>query len=229
MKRKKFTRSAATSVAGNIVVSWLALNVSPRDISKLNRFAQELDFALRVKFPTGTLGRSMPGTESEIRQNAAILLLDKYLAGNRELTAATATANIAEIANQLDRSIAAALKVCHLQLRERRKKEAEKLEKILDEYPRLPYVLPASSTRLWQLPNALKHVLALKLLQISVQRRQASKASAKIVRALLLDETMTQADMARKLAVSPSAISQTVHSVAKKIRTLAKEIDFPQS
>jgi hypothetical protein len=185
MKRKKFTKSAAAPVAGNIVETWLALNASPRSISKLNHFANRLDFALRVKFPNGTMGGSMQGTEDEIRQNAAILLLNKFLAGNRKLMAATAKTNKKQILNQINRSMSAALKVCRRQLSRKRTTERIMLDELFVEDPRLPNVLPSSNRKLWELPFALQHILALKLLQISVQTKQTTKASAKVVAAIL--------------------------------------------
>jgi hypothetical protein len=225
MKRKKFTKSAATSVTGNIVETWLALNASPRSIPKLNHFANRLDFALSVIFPNGTMGGSMQGTEDEIRQNAAILLLNKFLAGNRKLMAATAKTNKKQILNQINRSMLAALKVCRRQLSRKITKERIMLDELLAEDPRLPNVLPKLNTKLWELPFALQHILALKLLQISVQTKQTSKASTKVVEAIL-DGKMTQAQMARKLGVSRSAVSQTVQSVTKSLRKIANDIDL---
>jgi len=225
MKRKKFTKSAATPVADNIVETWLALNARPRDISKLNHFAAELDYALREKLPSGTLGDIMRGAEPEIRQDAAILLLDNYFLRNPELTAATAAANTAEVANQLARSMAKAIRICYMRLRRRRYKETTRQVELLSDDPRLPFVEATQRRHLWQLPFALRHMLALKLLQISVQKKQTTKASAKVVTALL-DGKMTQAQMARKLGVSRSAVSQTVHSVAKNLQKISKEIDL---
>jgi DNA-binding CsgD family transcriptional regulator len=225
MKRKKFTRSAATSIAGNIVVPWLALNARPSDISKLNHFAQELDFALRVKFPSGTLGDIMRGAEPEIRQDAALLLLGKFFHRNSELATATAAADIPEIANQLARSMAEALNICYFRIRRCRVKETIRQVELLSDDPRLPSMEAANRRHLWQLPFALRHLLALKLLQISVESKQTTKASAKVV-AAILDGKMTQAQMARKLGVSRSAVSQTVHSVTKNLRKIANDIEL---
>lgn len=225
MKQNHHPQLAATSVADTLVKSWLRLHAHPGFIKALQTFSRELDLALKTKLPDGILRGVMRGMEAEIRQDAAILLLDRYFAGNRKLVAETALGNLPEISNQLDRSIAAAIAVCRRRLGHRNQERTKLEQELQSDDPRLPSVDGSPTQGLWQLPFALRHAVALKLLKMSVDSGETKENAAQLIVAILSGE-MTQAELSQKLGVSRSAVSQKVRATTVRLRRMVNDIEF---
>lgn len=226
MKHKKSTQITAASVAENLVESWKSFLADPTNKETLNNFANVLDRDLRIKLPNGALKGILRGYEPEIRQDAAILVLDRYLAGNRNLTEATANGEIETISNELGRSMNAALRICRLRHSRRIHKEFRLREELDPEDFRLPTTSAASDLHFWELPYSIRHLLTLKLLQLAVTDHNISPKTANLA-IEMLEGGLSQADMAKNQGVSRAAISQSVKMIRKELKLLASKIEGP--
>ncbi len=215
---------AATSVAENLVESWLLLDRDPANQQNLNTFGKELDTALRRKLPNGTFRGLLQGLEEDIRQNTAIELLHRFFAGNQRLAKATSEGNRVAVANELDRSMSLMQRFIRHRLIKQKCAERKMLEEFAEDLPRRTHVRPRGS--FWQLPYPARHTLTLRMLQIAIEERQITKNAGSLAIEMLTKQ-MSQSEIARERGVSRAAVNQSLKSIRGKMVKMTQTLELP--
>lgn len=190
------------------------------------KFASLLDRRLKQILPEGRLRDLLEGQESEIRQRAALLLLQSYLNGNRILQSATEREDLAEVANQIQRSINASLRLASCRVRRALDRDRKRFTELDESVHSSSVMHPAWRKKVSELPFEARRSLLLMLLEDGVRARSISKANSHMVREMI-DSDMTQADMAREIGISRPAVHQRISSVGAAIAASLEKTEFP--
>lgn len=180
---------------------------------------------LRSRLPDYSLPGMLRGCEADIRQETNLLLLGKYLRGNPQLLEATRNEDWFEIGNQLERSISAALNVVIWRMRHALVQEAERRREFAAEAYWMRGMQngePFAGRSIWIFPIAIQIEIALGMLNSAVNTKRLSPSAAAIV-AMMLEERMTQSEVARRLQISRSAVHQRLQPVCAYLRKTVEE------
>lgn len=214
---------AVPSRAGNLTRAWLACADDSQSADKLDKFATELDGVLRQRIPSGTFRGFLRGREDEIRQDAAILLIEGYLLGNRRLMRATRAGNVSEVANQLSRSVSAAISVSIRRLRRQAARHVARFQP-LQEHNGGTCCHP-SSLGYWSLPLPVQRSLALQALHLAVTGSLITRQQASVAENIVAGKSPTA--IAREYGVSRSAIAQRLQPVRRYLSDVVANLEFP--
>lgn len=225
--------SAASSEAGNsqaLAQAWVDYCKQPDNKNTRERLGSELDPALRTGLPNGRLPGILKGKEEDLRQEAGLMLLKKYLAGNKKLVEATLSGDMPEIVRQIERSVCASINISIWQLKKSLLKDGMVLEfsEAIDAHPRAVSAHPAWRNTLWELPLALQRELVFSCLRSAVREKHLLETNANIA-LTMMDKGLTQSEMAGSLGISRQAIHQRLAPVRKYLRKHIKDVEFPMS
>jgi len=190
------------------------------------RFAELLDQRLRQIMPKGRLSGILNGLEDEVRQNAALLLLEQYFHGNHRLHEARQNLDLVAAANQIQRSINAALRLSQIRLRRTLYSESQRFIQF-EEIHHAPTHSP-DCRHMFQLPFEDRLRLLVSLLEKSVTDRSLSKPSAEMIREMI-DRGITQVQMARELGISRAALSQRISKISDVVQNALETTELPNS
>lgn len=192
------------------------------------KFAFLLDMRLKQMLPEGRLKDLLEGQESEIRQRAALMLLQSYLRGNQRLQSATEREDMAEVANQIQRSINASLRLASCRVRHALQQERKRFSEFDEELYADPHSHPACRENVSELPYEAQRSLLLLLLEEGVRARSISSVNSNMVREMISSD-VTQAGMARELGISRSAVHQRINDVGAAVKATLEKKEFPIS
>lgn len=223
-----FNKTSSTTIAapyraGNLTRAWLASADDSQSADKLDKLAIELDTTLRHRLPSGTFRGILAGREDEVRQDAAILLVEGFLLGNRRLMRATRAGNVSEAANQLSRSISGAISISIRRLRRQAARYFARFQPISD-HDHGTCCHP-SDRQYWSLPLAVQRALALQALHVAVTGRLITRQQASLAEAIATGTS--QATAAREYGISRSAISQRLQPVRRYLGEVLTNLEFP--
>lgn len=225
------TKTAALNRAGNqqtLVDAWIAFFEQPTNRKLLNQLANEVDLELRRKLPHGIFFDILKNQEEEVRQQVAIALFERYLAGNLQLARATGSGDLDEIENQITRSINAATNIVQMRLSRELASEMKRWSSLPEGDAKWGRVLHASSRTLHALPYHALRELALAGLRVGVEQSRISPQEAALATTIIA-EGVTQAEMARRLKISRSAVNQRLLPVRKYLREAVAKQEFPRA
>ena len=165
----------------------------------------------------------LAGMDRAVAQEACLMLLGKFLMRNKRLKTNAAEGNVDEIARHLRASVKICIGYATRRLARERSKEVAKLCPEIDAsnfgrtaHPRLRDV--------GQLSFEERYSLALAALDLGVQKRLIS-AKNETIAALVLKEGLTHRQIARKLGISPSAVSQQLSRVSAQLSILKDAVE----
>ena len=208
--------------------SWLAFVQSPDAEPAQNRFATELNNLVRKFLPAGSLMEPLRNMREDLCQEAGLLLFSKLLAGNTSLVAATRARNRTEIAGQIRRSVSAAIRFSKWKLLKDLADRPEQLHPDKDKSEIFNCQHPANFKSLRDLPMEAQHKVVLGMLRRAVRELHLTSRNADLAQTLL-ENNLTQADLARTLGVTRAAIHQRLKPVWRFLRKAISEEEFPLS
>ena len=225
MNTRHTTKMAVPYRTGNLVLVWKAFASDPRNQRNINNLASAINEEIRIRLPDYLFRGILGGYEAEIRQDAILMLLGRYLAGNRDLALYTAAGNLEGMENELGRSIGAAIGFAKLRLKRRLATGQNRSEELTEENGGF-YDHPASRKGFFALPYHAQLQLCLAALRVALSSKSVSPASVKVA-TLMLEEGLSAAQVARVLGKSPSAVNQLLKMVRKQLPRIIDNAEFP--
>jgi hypothetical protein len=174
---------------------------------RFNHFGQTLDLALREMLPDDSFGGLLLQREGDIRQDAAIDLLNKFLAGSTALKAAVAAKDLKMIGNAIEKCLRICLWNCQQRLKSA---EAEHKAGKIDRAP-----LDGSSTK-HELDNKMRKSIA-HLLKSPTALKKLSADELYLLHRLIIDE-VPRKELAQEIGKSPSWISSCLKMLGSKLK-----------
>jgi hypothetical protein len=236
MKTDNYTPKAASPEAGNpkpttnhyLAFAWKCSLEKPDDPTAINQLAEELERLARRVYPDGCRNGLLTGREGEIRQEALLLLLRRYLLGNKRLLEVTKQGDVEAITNQILRSLHAALNATQRSVLKRREKEVHEIESWgeIGEHPEAMTLHPSNRHFLWELPFEVQRQLALRGLRQAIAERRLPPGSAELA-LRMVDDGLSQSAMAKLKGVSRQAVNQRLKPVSRFLRRFIEGEEFP--
>ncbi len=229
------TKSAAyTNKAGysqtisDLAETWLDYCANPDCCQARDHLAVNLDKLFQSRIPIGHYNGILMGCEEDVRQEACLLAASNYLAGNRELMAATAGRCLAEIDNQIRKSVNGSIKAAFQTLLKSlaRHHALHQYEADPDAVQQASCEHPARRKILWELPFELQRTIVFAALRNAVAENLLSARSADVV-IEMVENGLSQSAMAKKLGVTRQTMNERIAPVRKVIATLVEAQEFP--
>ena len=176
----------------------------------MDAFAWALDHELRLRMPDKTLGGILRGRESEIRQDAHLLLLQKLLVGNHRLVAATGNGSPEAIEGEIARSVGAGVNYAYRRLRRKVSKDSKRWCALSD--VNSGAALSCSPAIDEAVPYPALVELATRCLRNGVRKKRLSAKTA-IVGLAILNRGWSQAEVARRTRRSRASVCQKAAAV----------------
>lgn len=211
-----------------IARAWLAYCSRPKCQKARKDFAERLDELLKSRLPDGRCTGAIKGLEGDIRQEAYLLLVGRYLAGNPTLLAATFAADAAEADNQLRKSAAAAIRSAAQSMAKALVRERQLIEcgADPDAIAEVGTMHPANRTSLWELPFEQQRLLVFAALESAVTAKLLGRRGAGMLREMV-EKGMTQSELARARGISRQSVQETLALVRKLIASLVEAREMP--
>ncbi|CAN5360150.1 hypothetical protein BH09VER1_BH09VER1_53180 [soil metagenome] len=216
----------ATDFPDPITDSWIAFVQAPDDASAQNRFAAELNELVRRFLRRGSLITPLKNLGDDLCQEASLMLFAKLLAGNKDLVAATRAGHRALIAGQIRRSISAALLFSRWKLLKLTPPASEQPQP--DNSEAVGCQHPANFAALRELPFESQQKLVLNMLRRAVRDLHLTPDNVELARTLL-ENNLTQADLAKSLGVTRQAVHQRLKPIWRYLRKAIEDEEFPLS
>ena len=235
MSNNNNTKSAAyTNKAGysqtisDLAETWLDYCANPDCCQARDHLAVNLDKLFQSRIPIGHYNGILMGCEEDVRQEACLLAASNYLAGNRELMAATAGRCLAEIDNQIRKSVNGSIKAAFQTLLKSlaRHHALHQYEADPDAVQQASCEHPARRKILWELPFELQRTIVFAALRNAVAENLLSARSADVV-IEMVENGLSQSAMAKKLGVTRQTMNERIAPVRKVIATLVEAQEFP--
>jgi predicted DNA-binding protein YlxM (UPF0122 family) len=205
--------------------AWISFCASPDNQDEL---ARQLDALLKSRLPDGRCQEPIAGQEAEIRQEAYLLLVQRYLSGNPALFDATEVLDMDEIAEQIERSARASLTA----VKRAMKKAALKCAKVHDEGADIDAVSgsehPANRTNFWALPHELQRGLVFATLRRAVNENRLTQRTISIA-VNMLESERGQSPAAKAHGISRQSVHQHLSRVREVLKTEIAHAEFPMT
>jgi hypothetical protein len=245
MSNKNSIASAAPDGSGHLVPVWLAFAAEPASQKKLNKLAEAMEWEIRIRLPDSAFQGMLAGAGRAIRQDANLLLLtgipetepdagvapgkkkrrrEGMLAGNADLLRATIKGKFAEVGNQLERSIRAALSIARRRAARAIWKHLSRYEEVAEE--KVGSYKHPSDNSFGELPYEIQKQIALAALKIAVSEKTLSEKNAAPA-AVMIKKNLSEAQAARKLGISPQAVNEHLQKVKKHLPKIIDSQEFP--
>lgn len=205
-------------------IAWISFTRDLDDGNRREQLCKTLDVLLRRQMPDSSRSGILHGREQDLRQAAHLLLIERYLAGNNLLVAATAMEDLAVVEQQILRSCSAALSIAARQLTRQLRSEAGKLEfhGSYDELPSAVCEHPAQRQHLWQLPFTVQREVVFSLLKAAIKKKCVNPENTALAIAIVT-EGISQAELARRMGVSRPAVHQRLAPVRAYLRRVVQQ------
>jgi len=207
---------------------WIEFIQAPHDEDARNRFATELNDLVRKFLRPSTLIPQLRSLSEDLCQEACQLLFSNLLRGNRCLVAATRARQHSLIAGQLRCSVSAALRFAKWKVLKKLARPLDQPQQAQDQHEIASCQHPANFASLRELPPEAQQKLVLDMLHQAVCELRLNSDHAELARTLL-ENDLTQADLARSLGVSRQAVSQRLNPVWRYLRQAINYQEFPLS
>jgi len=178
--------------------------------------------------PEGCLRDILQGQESEIRQRAVLLLLERFLRGNHLLTKATENNDLTQVANQIQRSINAALRLSKSKVQSSILRDRRRFIEFDERVHSSQDLHPSCREKVSELPLETQRSLLLLLLEEGVRERSISEANSTMVHQMM-EQGMSQSEMAEEMGISRQAVNQRIRCVADVVQEELEKREFPSS
>ena len=193
----------------------------------LNNMGEALDKVLRQRLPDQTFVGPLAGMEAEIRQDAMLLLIERFLFSNPQLQAATNSGDSAAIENEIYRSINGALKICRPRLRREITREQSRHQEGLEEGdPRWGTCEHPSHQSFWSLPFEIQKEVVFLLVRNGVAQQQLTAEGAALVIGML-EESLNLSALAAARKISRQVAFYRVKPVRRFLRENLDKTEFP--
>jgi len=187
------------------------------------QYANQIDAVCRRRLGDNVIMKGvLAGRESEIRQEALLMLMSGFLAGNPRFSAAIKANNAVAIAFEIERSTAIALSKC-------KKRLASYLTHVCSVHVQIsernggscnhPYDRHIHE---WMPDTRIKMVLS--GLKTAVKAKQLSEGNAKLV-TMIIKDGRSITEVAAQFRVSSNAIYQRLRRVRKVLPELLSRLD----
>lgn len=196
---------------------------NPWKESKLDDLANQIDEINRRRLPDGVMGNILTGKEAEVRQDAALMLLQGFLSGNLDFVNAAARNDQDATTYHLERVASMARCICKLRLQRKLAKEQNRQVEF-SEHNAGSCMHPAYQN-FWDLPQAIWTEMGKASVSLGVSTGEISVGNAKIVN-MLIDNTPVQA-IADSRKVTRGAIYQRLDLVRQVLPKLIAKIEVP--
>jgi DNA-directed RNA polymerase specialized sigma24 family protein len=220
----KTYRSPESPKNPGMAKAWIAFCTSPE--AAQDELAHHLDALLKDRLPDGRCQGAISGQEDEIRQEAYLLLVRCYLAGNPALFEATVNLDENEIAEQIQRSARASLTATKRSM----KKAAIRRAKAHDEDTDVDAVCgadhPANRGNLWALPFEVQRALVFSILRRAADENLLPQRSLSVV-GDMLDSELTQSLVAKARGISRQSVHQHLARVREVLKREMSRTEFP--
>ena len=212
----------------NLTSAWLKYARNPACPAATDHLAICLDALLKFRLPRGRYTGILKGHEDEVRQDAYLLLIQKYLAGNPELMAATAAGDSQLIAAEIERSLGSSIRSVSKSLKKQmlRHQEIHTYGVDLDSYETNSCLHPAYREKLWQLPFDLQRKLVFAALRHAVRENLLQPGNAQAAKDML-GKGLTKSQLAKSLGISRQAVHQRLASVSEFLKKHIETQEFP--
>ena len=214
-----------SSAVPDIASAWQQFCNDPGCREVREQLAIEIDVLLRKRLPQGHLVGILVGREDEVRQEAYMLLVGKYLSGNRQLMAATAMGHRSEILNQVQRSIGGSIRSVSRTMKAALKKHLE-LHVYGEDCPPAFCVHPAWRKNLGELSYEQQRALVFDALGVAVKKKLVRARNARIAMEMV-DRRLNQRQIAKSLGISPQAIHRLLAPVREHLPKFIENQEFP--
>jgi DNA-directed RNA polymerase specialized sigma24 family protein len=208
--------------------SWIAFVQAPDNQSAQNRFATELNDLVRKFLRPASLIAPLRNLSDDLCQEACLLLFSKLLTGNKYLLAATRARHRSLIAGQLRCSVSAALRFTKWKALKKLVRSPVQPQPAMENPEIITDQHPANFTTLRELSLEAQQKLVMNVLGKAVRDLHLTSDNAELARTLL-ENNLTQADLARSLGVSRQAVSQRLNPVWRYLRKAIDDQEFPLS
>ena len=230
-KSAAFIKRAGYSLKNSgLAETWLDYCANPDCCQAREHLAVHLDRLFQSRLPIGRYEGILTGCEEDVRQEACLLAINKYLAGNPELMAATSGGCLDEIDNQIRKSVNASIKASFQTLLKSlaRHHAHHEYGSDPDALPHATCDHPARRKILWELPFEVQRIIVLAALRSAVAENRLSARCVDVV-IEMVNEGLSQTAMAKKLGVTRQTINESIGPVRKLIAALVEAQEFPLS
>lgn len=208
---------AGKSSTHHLAKLWLALGAPPHPTAAWESFIEAL-----VEYMEGWRQSSErcanPAEAEDIRQEAAILLEQGYLVGNRSLAAATTTGNLAAIEKGILHAIRGAIKISRQRLQARGIHQKQ----IEDRLANYLQTIPTDAN-----PSAVpdeRRLITLAALQLALEHKRIDPRDAEIIWTRIT-KSITQTQLAKSSGVSRQAIHLREARAVKVLKRIVREME----
>lgn len=217
-------RSPESPKNPGLAKAWIAFCTSPE--AAQSELACHLDALLKAGMPDGRCQGPMSGQEDEIRQEAYLLLVQRYLAGNAALFDATEALDEQEIAEQIQRSARASLRVTKRSITKAVLRRAKMHDHEVDIDAVCGADHPANRASLWALPFEVQRELVFSILRRAAEENLLPTRSLSVARDMLELE-LSQTRVAKNHGISRQSVHQHVERVREVLKRAMARTEFP--
>ncbi|MEI8309408.1 MAG: hypothetical protein WCH98_01495 [Verrucomicrobiota bacterium] len=221
-------RAGYSQETSDLAGAWLGYRDNPDCRRARDHLALRLDEVFKSRLPNGRYGGILTGCEEDVRQEACLLAISNYLAGNPGLMVATADRCLEEIDRQIRKSVNGSIKTAFRALLKTLARHHA-----LHDYGADPDTVrqancdhPAQRRLLWELPFEVQRRIVLTCLRSAAAEKLLSARSADTAIAMV-KMGLSQTAMAKKLGVTRQAINERIAPVRKLIAALVEAQEFP--
>lgn len=189
--------------------------------------ATQLDLLIRARLSNGRFGELLQGYEADMRQEAHVLIL-RFLSGNRELSLTTEDGNLAEIENQIQRSVSGCCRAVFFNFRKHalRYRAFHVCGVDVDAVEHPVCMHPANRSQLWELPTALQRKIIVQIMGEAVRDRVLCPQNAALALDMVL-EAKSQSEVAKSLGISRQAVHARLTKIRSLLGPLLETTEFP--
>jgi len=225
--------AASTKSAGyspDLALAWLNFCDDRENQAANDHLAVHIDAILKERLPDKNYKGILSGREQEVRQEAYLLAVGKYLAGNPDLIAVTAVRNRLGIESQIRRSVGGSIKSAAQTLKKRIKRhwQLHSYGENIDGLPQAVCIHPAHRTSHWELPYEEQRQMVFSALRNALKKKLLHARNAKILMDMI-NEGLSQSEMAKRLGISRAAVHQRLEPVRKYVKGHIETQEFPRS
>ncbi len=195
-------------------------NRHPKCPDHLDRVAEELVGLADIRLPNNALRGDLTGMEADIRQDAILLSLSRYLKQDAEFP------DVPKYPWHAPREIAAALKIQKRDYLKSIKQRLETLRRMSDEPDAIVDHPARLSTCEWS--SSTMQMVLRKAILTALKNGRISLANAAVGLGLFIDG-ITVKEMAKHRGVSRSAIYQHLSRVRREVPDIIDRIEVPLS
>ena len=208
---------------------WLGYFRKPLCATAKDNLACTLDWALKVIVPDGRNNDILSGRDSDIRQEAYMLLIKSYLKGNRDLKAASKLGSRAAIGEAIEQAIHSSINFAKYKLIRSIKREL-RLHVYCGGYDEIisreDGSCPKNHKGLWACPPELRSEFVFKALHNALAQKLLPEKSIHIA-LIMLEQELTQSQIAKSQGVSRTAIHARLMPVREYLKKEMEKQEFP--